>query len=233
MSSYERIDVENAIYACAHPEICDCANLGANDTIIAQACLETYNTDSLDEKEYENYLEEKKECIQRSNKPPLKTICECLEPHTEDDIDYDHCKGIWDITSLSKEERQKFVAEVSGCMNNTDNPNYTLSLCDCLNAPGQDMAFKERCIQKFDMNNMSDDQILAYKEETKDCSIYQRGGNDIEIICDCIKEERDTGKMSSRCEDVLQNLEEKYKNRSPEEMQELVQKLMDCLGTFK
>ncbi len=233
LTSYERLEVERMMTSCLDPDVCDCANLGVNDSIIAKSCSIKYNQDSLSEKAYEDYLEEKSECIEQSNKPPLKTICECLEPHDAKDYAYEHCKGIWDISSLSPKERKKFVAEITGCIENKDDPNFTLSLCDCMNAPKDDLDLKERCIEKFDLNSMSSEQIASYREETKNCNVYSGGGSEIEIICDCIKEEQETGRMSGKCENILKNLEEKYKNKSPEEMKEFIEQLMDCIGSFR
>ncbi len=230
MTNYERLGVEGMIKACNDPEICDCANLGVNDSIISRACAEKYNEDSLDEDEYADYLETKKSCIKYSNKPPLKTICDCLEPHDKDDIEFSKCKGIWNISNLSSEERQKFVSEITGCIDHKDDPDYTLSLCDCLNTSDDDLEFKERCIKKFDLNAMTDEQITIYKAEIKDCHLYSSGASEFEIICDCIKQERETGSMSAKCESTLKGLEDKYKNLSPEDMKEFVERLMECLG---
>lgn len=230
MSSFQRSSFEAKIKACYTPEICDCEERALYDEELKKVCDTTFNLTKMDSTELEIHNSLRKDCfVNKIEKPPLRLICECVN-QDESDIGSTNCDDIWDITNLTNQERQQFVKEITQCIEHKDDPDFTLTICECINASEDDFDLKKRCIQKFDINTLTVSEIKHLKSEMGDCSI--QSGNDLDLICDCLKEERLSGKMSEACVKSLAGLEKKYASKSKAEMEEFVKQLLDCLSNF-
>lgn len=229
MSSFQRSAFEEKIKACTNPAVCDCEERSKIDAELKKVCDTTFILAEMDSVELADYNEQKEDCfIQKIEKPSLKTICECVN-QDESDIQNSNCDDIWDITKLTNQERQAFVSEISQCIEHKNDPNFTLTVCECIRADKNDLELKKRCISKFDINSLSSEEITRLKSDMGDCSL--QSGNDLELICSCLKEERTTGKMSESCLKNLAGLEKKYESKSKAEMEAFLKQLLDCLSS--
>ena len=229
MSDYEREQFEEKISACDDPEVCDCINRSAKDAYLKKSCDKKFNPDTMTEKELESYNRDKDRCYVKPEKPSLKLICECVNGDLEKDGLDDKCKDVWNLSNLTKEERMLFVEEVTACIENKDDPDFTLTLCDCLDAGEEEYELMERCVNKFDLNEMSDSTLTDLKDKLDDCDLDLTYGDDVSLACDCFKESPQVEEMSSKCQALLKRLEQKFMNASPTEREAFVQKLMECL----
>ena len=224
MTSYERYAFEQKVVACTSPEVCDCVERSEKDPVLKVVCDSLFDPDQMSEAELTEYDRDKEGCYIAPERPDLKTLCDCVNGTAESESS---CTDIWNISHLTHEERQLFVDDITACLAHEDDPDFTLSVCDCLSAEEDDYELKERCIRKFDLKTLSAQDIEQLKADMGDCDYI--GGDEIEQICKCLRDERETGEMSGPCVKLLGQLEQKYATKSPEEMQAFIERLMECL----
>lgn len=228
MTSAQRYNFEQKLKACDDPSPCDCETRAKDDAYLKATCEEVFDTTKMSEKELDLYLKEIKACTVIPDKPSLKEICECV--NADDDEQKGYCKDIWNLTKLSKDDRLLFIEEMQACKEHKDDPDFTLSICDCLDARDDDYELKERCITKFNINELSAVDIEKLRADSKNCNIMRSGGDEFDQICSCLKEEQANGEMSGKCIEFLASLEDKYTSMPPDELQAFYERLLECMG---
>lgn len=228
MTSAQRYNFEQKLQSCDDPSPCDCITRAEEDHYLKIRCDEVFDTTDMSQKELELYLKEINACTIIPDKPSLKEICECV--NSEEDDQKSYCKEIWNLTKLSADDRALFIDEMQACIEHKDDPDFTLSICDCLDARHDDYELKERCITKFNINELNSEEIERLRAESKNCNVMRSGGDEFDQICACLKEEQANGQMSGKCMDFLASIEQKYTSMPPEELQAFYERLLECMG---
>jgi len=222
LSTYERQKIESELSACYHPDVCDCIEKQDTDPFLKTVCDTLFDEAKMTEDELSTYTSDKSLCdIKPIQKPSLKYICNCVNSNQP-------CKDLWDITHLSESERIQFIRDISNCISHKDDPLFTLTPCDCINAPKDDLKLKQICIEKFDLNTFSLDDLKLYQSQLSNCD-EKVHIEDVGFLCDCLNSIKHGEGISPDCETAIDNLNQKYSDPNSPEAKKIFQKLMDCL----
>ena len=232
MDAYSRMSFKRELEVCEDPSVCDCKKLSEKDSALNEICKIEHDTTKMDEDELYEYHRDYDNCIviARTEKS-LDQFCKCINSDMIEKDEFRNCLGFYDLSELTDSARTAFMEKTKGCIDNKDDENYALTICQCINAPKSNTELKQRCITKFNIDSLTQEELKELQNEAQDCEQVVGGnGNTIAEVCECIHQMEGGGMPSEHCMKLMQKWEGIFKSATPEERAIIMQQIMDCAG---